>query len=305
MSRVILITGATGQQGGSVLNALVEANPAAHDFTLVAITRNASSPSAQRLAQKHKSIRVIEGNLDDPKAIFESAKKAAGPVWGVFSVQLAFGGGASPESEERQGKALVDASIAAGVKVFVYSSVDRGGDKSTDNPTNVGHFISKHNIEVHLRSKTSNGEMKWTILRPTAFMEGLAPGFQTKVFVAAWRAIIKDKPLQLVATKDIGIMATKAFVDPDAYNGRSISLAGDELSLDQINKIFNKKYGKDLPITYAVFGHLLAFVAKDLGKMLHWFHDEGYGTNIPELRREHPGLLDFETWLEKESKWNA
>jgi nucleoside-diphosphate-sugar epimerase len=66
---------------------------------------------------------------------------------------------------------MVDGALAAGVKFFVYTSVERGGnDKSYDNPTNVPHFISKHNIEHHL-VENAGDKMQWTILRPVAFMD--------------------------------------------------------------------------------------------------------------------------------------
>jgi uncharacterized protein YbjT (DUF2867 family) len=81
------------------------------------------------------------------------------------------GNGQTVNTEEAQGKALVDAALANKVKFFIYSSVDRGGDqKSYDNPTPIPHFISKHRIEHHLRDNAGD-KMQWTILRPVAFME--------------------------------------------------------------------------------------------------------------------------------------
>jgi uncharacterized protein YbjT (DUF2867 family) len=81
------------------------------------------------------------------------------------------GKGQTVQTEEAQGKALVDAALKNGVKHFVYTSVDRGGDKSYDNPTYVPHFISKHNIEHHLVDSSKGTDMGWTVLRPTAFLE--------------------------------------------------------------------------------------------------------------------------------------
>ena len=53
-----------------------------------------------------------------------------------------------------QGWGYIDAAIKNDVQHFVYSSVDRGGDASAPTPTNVPHFILKHNIEQHLFNKT-------------------------------------------------------------------------------------------------------------------------------------------------------
>jgi len=167
MSKVLLITGATGKQGGATIDALLD-SPEAQKFTILAVTRNPDSPSAQKL--KGRGVKIVKGDLNDCPAIFESAKTVeAQPVWGVFSVQVPMGKGAS---EEAQGKALVDAAVANGVKMFVYSSVDRGGDeKSPDNKTQVPHFISKYNIEKHLVEKAKEAGMNWCILRPVAFMD--------------------------------------------------------------------------------------------------------------------------------------
>jgi hypothetical protein len=99
--------------------------------------------------------------------------------------------GSSGQSEEAQGKALVDGALAADVKFFVYSSVDRGGDdKSYETPTEIPHFISKHNIEHHLVEKAGD-KMKWTILRPVCFTD---VGRETP-FYQPWMRIEADLDL--------------------------------------------------------------------------------------------------------------
>lgn len=86
MSRALLITGATGKQGGATVTALLKAKA---DFEILAVTRDTMSPSAQRLASKSSKITLVQGNLDDCKAMFANAKKASkSPIWGVFSVQV-------------------------------------------------------------------------------------------------------------------------------------------------------------------------------------------------------------------------
>lgn len=166
MSKAILVTGATGKQGGAVVDAILNLKNAS-DYTILAVTRNASSGSAQRLEKK--GCKIVQGDLDDVPAIFTAAEKIA-KVWGVYSVQISMGKGVTHEGEIKQGKALIDESVKYGVKHFVYSSVDRGGDeKSWSTPTPIPHFISKHHIEQYLRDNAK--EMGWTILRPVAFMD--------------------------------------------------------------------------------------------------------------------------------------
>jgi uncharacterized protein YbjT (DUF2867 family) len=211
------------------------------------------------------------------------------------------GKGQDVATEERQGKALIDESIKRGVKFFVYSSVDRGGDASVDNPTNIPHFISKHWIEHHLFDQTKNGEMDWTVLRPTAFFDNFVPGFQGRAFVTAWKVAVQNKPLQLIAVSDIGEFAAKAFLEPERFKGKCYSLAGDELTYDQFAQTFKSKTGKDLPTTYEFICSLFLWLVKDMGLMFRWFREHGYGANIQELRKIHPGLKDSAAWLEEDS----
>jgi uncharacterized protein YbjT (DUF2867 family) len=85
-SRALLITGATGKQGGSVVNALLKANA---PFEILALTRNAQSASAQRLLQKSPKIKLVTGDFSNINNIFQQAKAATNaPIWGVFSVQV-------------------------------------------------------------------------------------------------------------------------------------------------------------------------------------------------------------------------
>jgi uncharacterized protein YbjT (DUF2867 family) len=207
------------------------------------------------------------------------------------------------DTESRQGKALIDEALKASVKLFVYSSVDRGGDNSFNNPTNIKHFNCKHQIEQHLIASTQNGEMDWTILRPTAFYDNLSPNFFGKVFATSWKTVVKDKPLQLIAVSDIGIIAAKVFMRPANFKGRGISLAGDDLTFVQMADIYKKKTGKDIALTYGFICSILMWMVKDVGVMFQWFHDEGYKADITELRKLHPGLKDFGMWLEADSQF--
>ncbi|KGO51820.1 hypothetical protein PEX2_065400 [Penicillium expansum] len=296
----VLITGATGKQGGALISSLIARNSS---FEVLAVTRNAQSSSAQKLAQLSSNIKLVEGNMDDPAAIFRNARKVSkSPIWGVYSVQVAIGNGAL---EESQGKALIDESLKEKVRFFVYSSVDRGGDVSYTTPTKVPHFINKHNIEHHLVERSKNTDMRWTILRPTAFYENLVPGFFGKVFATSFKMALKGKPLQMVATDDIGFFGAEAFLHPEVYQNKGISLAGDELTYDQMASIFQQKTGKSIPATFQFLCSIFMASMKDMGYMFKWFHDGGYKADIPELKRINPGLKDFRTWLERDSEFKC
>ncbi|KAI8965325.1 nucleoside-diphosphate-sugar epimerase family protein [Daldinia sp. FL1419] len=305
MSRAVLITGATGKQGGAVVSALLKANT---DFEILALTRDAQSASAQRLAQKSPKIKLVTGDMDAADNIFKVAREITKtPIWGVFSVQAAIGGGANFRKEEVQGKALIDASIKNGVKHMVYSSVDRGGAaKSDDDPTDIPHFISKYNIEKYLFEKTKGGEMDWTILRPVAFFENLVPGFFGKVFTTSWKISLKEnQKLQLIATSDIGFFAAEALQNPEQWKGKKLSLAGDELTFDEFGKVFKQKTGEDLPTTFHFVAAIINWMSKELGYMFRWFRNVGYGADIASLKKMNPELKDFGKWLETESQFKT
>ena len=144
MSKSLLITGGTGKQGGATIDALLAA-PEASNYTILAVTRNPESPSAQKLVAKAKNIKLVKGDFNDVPAMFEAAKEANGGKTafdGVFSVQVPMDfKGQTPEKEEQQGKNMVDEAIKTDVKHFVYASVDRHGGRSLQNPTPVKHFI--------------------------------------------------------------------------------------------------------------------------------------------------------------------
>jgi uncharacterized protein YbjT (DUF2867 family) len=161
--------------------------------------------SAKKLTAK--KVTMIQGDAKIPEPIF---KQIGTGVWGVFSVT-------SPgKDEEKQAKPLIDASVTNGVQHFVFTSVDRGGPaKSENNPTYVPHFITKYNIENHLKEKAaaSPQTMAWTILRPVAFFDNLTPDFQGKSFSQIMKQMEPTR-INMIGTKDIGRVAAQAFPDP-------------------------------------------------------------------------------------------
>jgi len=312
-SRALLITGATGKQGGSVIKALLEADA---PFEILALTRNAQSASAQRLLKQSPKIKLVTGDFSAIDDVFRTAKEAASaPIWGVFSVQVSqitalrissnhtnLHAQAVGKNEEPEGKRLVDAAIANQVSHFVYTSADRGVNADSD-PTVVPHFITKFNIEQHLMTKTPTSNMSWSILRPVAFFDNLTPDFFGKVFGSSMEVL--GKKLQMIATSDIGWFAAHAFLkaDQEEYKNKSIGLAGDELNFAEMKSVFEQKTGESLPTTYAFVAKLIQWLAHDFGTMFKWFSTNGFSVDIAGLRKRNPDMQDFRTWLETESAW--
>lgn len=304
-----MVTGATGKQGGAVVDALLALNDPT--ITILAVTRNPESETSQKLMAKSKQIRLIRGDLNNTSLTYENAKFESpnGKIWGVFSVQ-AMGMGVKLEDAEtadetKQGMGLIDGAIANEVKMFVYTSVDRGGaEKSWDNPTPVPHFRTKYLIERYLRSEAT-GKMNWTILRPVIFMDNIENNLPSKVVMTAIKNTVGNKQMPWVATKDIGFFAAQAFADTEKYNGVAISLAGDDLTFEQIDEKFKAFTGHGVPTTFSIAGTALNWFSGEMGAMCNWFRDEGYAhPNLAELRAIDPNLTDFDTWLRQDSAWS-
>lgn len=300
MSRRLLVTGATGKQGGALITALTSLPN--QPFEILAVTRNKTSSSAQRLAAK-PGVKLIEGNLNNVDAIFNQIPK---PLWGLFSVPIMDKG---HEREEIQGKALNKAAVTAGVSHIVFTSTDRGGQIASEgNPTTVPHFASKLRIEDDIKAHAAaqkDGKLTYTFLRPVAFFENMSDDFIGRAFTAMWRLNGAERPLQLIATSDIGKVGAEAFLSHDSkeYRNAAVSLAGDELSVDEAAKVFKQETGQSMPETYSWLAGAIRYAVKDLREMFWWFRQSGFGVDVAQVRQRYPFMKDFRTWLREESAW--
>ncbi|KAF4634028.1 hypothetical protein G7Y89_g4088 [Cudoniella acicularis] len=292
-TQTFLIVGATGTQGSSVITALLSA-PSAPSIRILALTRNTSSSKAKSLAASDPRIGLVSGDPTSPEEIFAATGTQ---IDAVFCVTIH----GPPGAEEAQANGLIDASLRHGVKHFVFTSADRGGEVLSDtNPTPVPHIATKHRIELYLKEKTIGTPMSWTILRPVTFMDNLTPDFPGKGFAAMWRQVGKRR-IQVVAASDIGAFAAKALLEPEKYAGKSLGIAGDELNFEEACEIFKQALGVEMPTTFCTVGSVLKVAMKDIGSMFKWFETAGYAVDIKGAREIYPDLQDFSTWLKKSS----
>ncbi|EME43516.1 hypothetical protein DOTSEDRAFT_72783 [Dothistroma septosporum NZE10] len=293
--RKLVVTGATGKQGGALISALLskESQP----FEIYAVTRNKTSGSAQGLASK-PNVHIIQGNFDDPVSIFKQIEDP----WGLFSVTMPL----NAKKENQQGKAMSAAAVDAGIKHIVFTATDRGTNTDTD-PTAIPHFASKFHIEQDIIAKSkAQNDLTYTFLRPVAFYENLTDNFFGRAFTSIWRFNGPNRKLQLISTTDIGKVAADAFLHADSpeYRNKAISLAGDSISPDEAAKIFKEETGQDLVGTYPFLGRTLKWLLHEqLGIMFNWFKSDGFNVDVPELRKRYPFLKDFRVWVREESEW--
>ncbi|RYP32904.1 hypothetical protein DL767_004994 [Monosporascus sp. MG133] len=109
----------------------------------------------------------------------------------------------------------------------------------------------------------------------------------------------------LVSVRDIGRFAARALLDPGAWAGRAVGLAGDELTFAEAADIFRRIVGHGMPRLWAPLGRGVRWLVDDAGKSMDWFERVGFGVDIDALRREDEQVQDFESWLRTSSGWVA
>ena len=282
--KTIFVSGATGQQGGAVVCHLLQQQ----DVRIRALTRNPASQAAQAI--KQRGVELVQGDLDEP-ASFRRALEGAD---GVFSVQNYLETGY--DREIQQGKGLADAARAAGVRHLVYSSV-----VSADKRTGLPHFESKWQIEQHLHQTG----LTWTVLRPAFFMQNWY-GFMREPILQGTLPLPLDPQtrLQQISVDDIGAFAAMAFAQPDLWAGRTIELAGDELTLTQVAAVLSRVLGRPVNYVQIPWDQFRERAGEEMELMYRWFNDVGYHVDIAAVRREYPALSTLEQAL-RQLPWAA
>jgi uncharacterized protein YbjT (DUF2867 family) len=280
--KTVLVTGATGRQGGAVIRHL-----RSKGWKLRALTRNPKSAVAQELAKS--GVEVVQGDLEDPASLERGARGA----YGVFSVQDFWAVGA--RREVQQGKNLADAAKKAGAQHFVYSSV--GG---AERNSGIDHWESKWEIEKHIRQLG----LPATMLRPAAFMENYYID-QVEIGILKGKLldpIRGDKPYQTIASDDIGAFAALAFERPQEFIGLELEIAGSELTNVEAAEVFSRVLGKPVRFRKLPMLAVRLFLGKEFYQMFRWFNEAGFRADIAGLRRRYPEvhLQTLEEWLRNE-----
>jgi len=261
--RTILITGATGHQGGAVARALRSSG-----FNLRGLTRKPESRQAAALARD--GVDVVKGDLDDEATL----RRVLAGAWGVFGVQNTLEAGV--EREEVQGKRLAMLAREAGVEHYVYTSVG-----SAHKQTGVPHFDNKWRIEETVRGLRFPSHV---ILRPVFFMENLVAPFSLQGDRLS-SALGPSTRLQMIAVDDIGWFGARAFTDAAALNRREIDIASDVRTMPEAAEILTTALGRPIAFAQTPIEQVRQY-SEDTALMLEWFERVGYNADIAGLERE-------------------
>ncbi|MEU5624563.1 NmrA family NAD(P)-binding protein [Streptomyces tendae] len=239
-SAPVLVTGATGRQGGATARALL-----ASGVPVRALVRDPSTERAAAIAGL--GAELVAGDLDDR----DSVVRAAAGARAVFSVQMPDFARRGFEGEVDQAVHLIEGALEAGVPQFVHTSVSGAGQHTSWVKDGWGwmepYYSAKAGIQDRVREA---GFEHWTIVKPGYFMENLLPS-EVVVFPRGVRgglvSLLKPSTrLSLVAVDDIGATAAAAVAEPERFDRVELELASDLLTMREIAEILSGHLGTTL-----------------------------------------------------------
>jgi len=282
--RNILVTGATGTQGGAVVDHLLADS---EQWEIYGLTRDATSDGAEAL--EARGVTVVEGDLTDADRMAELVDG----MDAVYGVTMFMEQGTDVEVE--QGVTLAEAAADAGVDHFVYSSVG-----SADADTGLPHFESKWAVEQRIEELG----LPTTVIRPVFFMQNFAYMMRDDIMDGQLTMPLREGvSLAVVDATDIGQAVVAALSDPDAFLGEVITLAGDDLTLEEFAAAFSDHLGHEVEPIHAGVEDYREMAGDELADMFQWFNDVGYDIDIPTLAEWGIETTSFEAYLDDSEAW--
>lgn len=294
-SSAILVTGATGRQGGATARALLVAGQPVR-----ALVRDRTTGAAKAL--ETAGAELVVGDLMDPATL----DHAALGVRAVFSVQMppATAEGVSFDAEVSQGLNLIEAAHRAGIHQFVHTSVSGAGQHRDAPGWPEGrwaqmepYFAAKQTIQDRVRTR---GFSSWTILKPAFFMENLDPSLRFLLPHGKEGGLVTilhpETELALVAADDIGTAAAAALQSPERFHGVELELASDRLTLLEIAEVLTRHLGVTVRAPRMTADQALAAGMPTMGLGHEWMNIVGQPAQPDDARRLGLRLTSFEEW---------
>ena len=261
----VLVVGSTGQQGGAVARALLQG---AHHVR--ALTRTLTHPDADVL--RLRGARLAWSDLEDTRRLADVASGANA----IFAVTTAAGHGAAAET--RHGLALVELAKRQGIEHFVYASAMPAAAH-----TGVAEWDSKHEIEQYLHTSG----VPYTVVCPGFFMEHLLHGDWLNDLSRGELSLPMpaDRKLQQLARADFGRFVRLVLEQREAFLGRRVCIASDELTPIEMAATLARITGRRIQ-------HAAPERATQpdgtAAALCEWIGAHGGCADVVGLRRSHP-----------------
>jgi len=304
--KIIAVVGATGAQGGGLVRSIL--SEPSGGFAVRALTRDAKSPKAQELARL--GAEVVEADVDD----VNSLKQAFAGAYGAYCVTF-FWEHFSPEKELSQVRAMAEAAKHAGLQHVVWSTLEDTRQWVPLHDDRMPTLMEKYKVP-HFDAKGEANRFFAEAGVPTTFLltsfywdNFIHVGMGPKKGPDGSLAItlpVDNQPLSGIAAEDIGSCAYGIFKKGAAFAGKTVGIAGEHLTGEQMAAALGKALGQEVrynavtPETFRSFGFP---GADDLGNMFQFkrdFNQAFVGARKLEVARElNPSLQTFESWLER------
>jgi uncharacterized protein YbjT (DUF2867 family) len=282
--RKILVTGATGQQGGALARLLLQKK-----YEVYALIRSTKSESPKVQNLRNQGAKLVKGDLDKP----DSLEQVMNGIDSVFLMGTWVEVGT--EGETRRGKMMVDIAKEKKIEHIVYSSV-----VNADKNTGIPHFDSKYKVEQHIK----NSGIPYTIIGPTFFMDNLhsysLAGLQQGQVALP---LSPSRILQQSAVENIAEFSALALERRNSFIGKRIDIASDEITGEQAAKVLSNELGHKIRYEQVPMEQIRQ-ASEDLAVMFEWFERIGTGVDVAALHKQYPEVnwLTFKDWV-KSQNW--
>jgi len=302
--KIIVVFGATGMQGGGLVRAIL--NDPNADFAVRAFTRNPSSDKAKEL--DGLGAELVKGDIDDAASVRRALEGAYGAYFVTF-----FWVHFSPEKEKEEAATYAEAAKEAGLKHVIWSTLEDVKEYVPLNDEHMPTLRGKYKVP-HFDGKGESDKLFIEAGVPTTFLRasfywdnfiyfgsGPKKGDDGKLYLTL---PIGDAPMAGIAGEDIGKCAYGIFKKGSSMIGKTIGVAGEQLTGDQMSAALGEALGKEVkynkisPATYRSFGFP---GADDLGNMFQFYDEFSDELNkirdVKTSRELNPSLQTFDQWL--------
>jgi uncharacterized protein YbjT (DUF2867 family) len=307
--KIIVVFGATGAQGGGVARAILSDSKS--EFAVRAVTRDPASDKAKGLAKM--GAEIVSADIDD----LQSLKRALAGAYGAYFVTF-FWAHYSAEKEKAEVKNMAAAAKEAGLKHVIWSTLEdvKKWVPLSDNsmPTlhgkyKVPHFEGKGESDQYF----IDAGVPVTFMRASYYWDNLIYfGMGPKKGADGKWAItfpLGDKKMAGIASEDIGKCAYGIFKKGKELIGKTIGVAGEQITCSEMAKAMSKALGIEVfyyevtPEQYRGFGFP---GADDLGNMFQFYRDFDQVCNevrdVKFSRELNPELKSFDKWVAENAK---